>query len=102
MLSHIFGGAQLPEVRFFVVCSTLSFCSYIEHSQYRVSAVDVSPDFIRPELTGNKNEGRRERHGSNIRLTEIKQNSRESQCSKYKSTSPSLKRTLNNECLQSA
>jgi len=58
MLSHIFGGAQLPEVRFFVACSTLFFCSYTEHSQYRVSAVDVSPDFIRPEVDWKKESGK--------------------------------------------
>jgi hypothetical protein len=44
----------MPEVRFFVVFLTLSFCSNTEHSQYRVSAVDVSPDFIRPEVDWKK------------------------------------------------
>jgi hypothetical protein len=48
----------LPEVRFFVVCSTLSFCSNTEHSQYRVSDVDVSPDFIRPKVDWKQESGK--------------------------------------------
>jgi hypothetical protein len=42
----------------FVVCSILSFCSNTEHSKYRVSAVDVSPDFIRPDVDWKQETGK--------------------------------------------
>jgi hypothetical protein len=95
---------------FFVVYSTFCFCFNTEHSQYRVSAVDVSPDFFRPEDDWKQESGKERkqrpysltRHGSNIRLTEITQNSRDSRCSKYEFISPPLKQTLNYECLKSA
>jgi hypothetical protein len=55
---------KCPIARSEVFCclfNSLSFCSNTEHSQYRVSAVDVSPDLIRPEDDWKQDSGNKGR-----------------------------------------